>query len=554
MDKKHEKEMRQTVEKDPLATKLHQDLIREAESILEMRTPEHNIHDGRRLLRESRLALKQISTLSWAWRFTQDERFLKRAVAELEAVCAMKDWNPQHFLDTAEMAVAVAIGYDWLHDQLTAQQRAMCERAIIDKALKPARKLHDAKHWWTDGRNNWAQVCGGGIAVAAIAIQGQDEELSEGLIQDGLKLLKLCERFYAPDGVYPEGPGYWHYGTNYHVKLLAACESLGHEVSIPDDLQRSGAGMIHLHGPSRLPFNFSDGKALPSSKSSAQAWIASHFDDPRQKTSVRQVIERALDPKQVEIEHKTSPLTLLWLPSAPAKPEPMPLHTVMHGEQSTAVFRSSWKPDASWLAIKAGTPHGGHGHMDVGSFCYDAHGMRWVHDLGGDNYNMPGYFHGDRFQYYRLQNRSHNTLEIDGGLQDAESKPCPITDSKLDTEPFANLDLSAAYAKQAEKVMRSVHFDPKTGAAKIRDEISKPRGEIIWRIMTDANCKIEGDLVTLTKQGKSIQLQRLSKAGAWKVADATPPQKIENANEGFRVVSLRVPAQQEVAIEVAIRP
>ena len=192
--------------------------------------------------------------------------------------------------------------------------------------------------------------------------------------------------------------------------------------------------------------------------------------------------------------------------------------------------------------------------MDVGSFCYDAHGMRWAHDLGGDDYNLPGYFHGDRFQYYRLQNRSHNTLEIARSLQNAESEPCPITEFSTGKNPFAKLDLSAAYRKQAEKVIRTARFDPKTGAATIRDEIFKPAGEVVWRIVTDADCRIEGDRVTLSKEGKTVQLKQLSKEGVWKVADATPPLKAEDPNEGFRVVSLSVPAKESLVIEVEIRP
>ncbi|MGA0900100.1 MAG: heparinase II/III domain-containing protein [Luteolibacter sp.] len=554
MNEADEKAISGVIRKDALAEKLHQALLKEAGIILNERPPEHIIHDGRRLLHESRLALKQISTTAWAWRLSGDQRYLKRALTDLEAACSMKDWNPSHFLDTAEMAVAVAIGYDWLYDQLSPEQRNMCERAIRDKALKPARQLYDADVWWSDGRNNWAQVCGGGIAVAAIAIQGKDDGLSAGLIREGLNLLKKCERFYAPDGVYPEGPGYWHYGTIYHVKLLAACKKLGHPVSITEDLERSAMSMIHLHGPSRLPFNFSDGRARVSSKSPAQAWIASHFRNPQQSEHVRHVITQALDPRNVEMAHYHSPLTLLWLPEAPKEVPTIPLHAVMHGEQSSAVFRSSWDKNASWLAIKGGTPDGGHGHMDVGSFCYDAHGMRWAHDLGGDNYNMPGYFRHKRFDYYRLQNRSHNTLEIANGLQDPESKPCPIIGFDTNKQHHVTLDLSAAYAKQAKKVIRKARFDPETGVAVIRDQVEQPSGSVTWRLITDAECKIEGDSVLMTKSGKSVRLKRLSKPGTWELREARPHQPIENPNNGFREVILKLAAKDTVTIEVEIRP
>ena len=57
------------------------------------------------------------------------------------AAAAFEDWHPPHFLDTAEMTNAVAIGYDWLYDVLTPEQRATLKTAIIEKGLKPGLKV-----------------------------------------------------------------------------------------------------------------------------------------------------------------------------------------------------------------------------------------------------------------------------------------------------------------------------------------------------------------------------------------------------------------------------
>ena len=554
MDEAHQRQVELRIQRDPLAKAMQQAILREADEILRRRTTEHVIHDGRRLLRESRLALHQILHCAWAWRFTGERKYLERGMHELEAACAMKDWNPSHFLDTAEMALAVALGYDWFHPALTPDQKRMCETSIRDKALRPARKLIDTNIWWNEARNNWAQVCGSGIGLAAIAVQIAGDELSSGLIRDCSDLLSRCNHFYQPDGLYPEGPGYWHYGTNYHVMFAAAVAALGDEAPIPDRLEQSGTCMIHLHGPTRIPFNFSDGKAQVSGKSPAQAWIASHFDNAAQSRDCRQVIARCLDPEDQTLSFRSSPLSLLWLPEKVESAEPLALHAVLRGEQSAAIFRTSWDNRAIWLAIKGGTPLGGHGHMDVGSFCYDAHGMRWIHDLGGDNYNMPGYFREERFTYYRLQNRSHNTLEINGGLQDADCKPCPITDSSTERKPFVILDLSKAYADDAKRVIRRADFNPRTGVTRIRDDITLPEGEVIWRVITDAECEIDGDQVTLRKQGKSIRLQRHGEVGTWSVTEAKPPLEIENDNRDYRDLRLTLPAADSLTIEVEITP
>lgn len=546
---------RKKIASDPLAAKLHAVAIAEAERILDERTCRYDIPDGKRLLAESRRALRNVIHCAWTWRITGEEKFRLRTIAELDAACALKDWNPSHFLDTAEMATAVATGYDWLYPTLTPQQRETYEQAIIEKSLKPAKHLYDTGGWWTNPRNNWAQVCGSGIALAAAAVAGHDEGLSEPLFSLGLKLVESCAQFYEPDGMYPEGPGYWHYGTNYHVMLLAACGPLGQPFADPPILKKGADAIMHLTGPTRLPFNFADGHAKEQNPSPAQCWLAAHFKDIPQAAYVRGLFSRSLDGKGWVSGSSCFPLSILWLPGDTRSEKPLPNAAVFHGEQSVALFRSGWDPNAAWLAVKGGTPNASHGHMDVGSFCYDAHGTRWIHDLGGDNYNMPAYFGRKRFTYYRLQNRSHNTLEIGGRLQNADSKPCPLTSSTITGNPLtATFDLTDAYAGSAKKVLRTASFQSKTGIARIEDEITAPDGDVVWRAFTDADCEIKGDQVVLTKNDQQITLHKLSKAGTWAITDASPPTTRENPNKEFRALVLTVPKAARISLSVEIRP
>jgi hypothetical protein len=228
---------------------------------------------------------------------------------------------------------------------------------------------------------------------------------------------------------------------------------------------------------------------------------------------------------------------------------------VFHGEQAVALFRSGWDRDSAWFGIKGGTPAASHGHMDVGSFVYDAHGQRWLHDLGSENYNLPGYFGGRRWEYYRLQNRSHNTLEIGGRLQNPDADPCPLVSSSLTGNPLAaTFDLTDAYAGSASKVTRSARFDTRRGSVLIGDEITTPVGDVVWRAITDADAEIDGDRVILRKEGKKITLRRVSKTGTWSLADAKSPTADEKQNEGFRAIVLTVPQAKRVALSVEIVP
>jgi hypothetical protein len=550
--KSAEATVRGKIEKDPLAASLQAIVMTEAGKVLTARTCRYDIPDGKRLLAESRLALHNILHSAWAWRMTGGEKFRLRTIAELEAACALKDWNPSHFLDTAEMATAVATGYDWLYPTLTPDQRAMCEKAIIEKALLPAKAVYDKGGWWSKPRNNWAQVCGSGIALAAAGIAGNDQELSENLFDSGLKLVEKCAEFYAPDGMYPEGPGYWHYGTNYHVMLLAASQALGRDFEENPLMNKAGSSIMHLTSPTRYSFNFADGGNRLESPSPAQCWLAEHFRDATQARHVRDLFTRMI------AEDKSpgcSPLSLIWLPPTPPADQALPLAAVFQGEQAIAIFRTGWNPTDAYFAIKGGTPAASHGHMDVGSFVYDAHGVRWIHDLGKEDYNLPSYFGSKRWTFFRLQNRSHNTLEINGQLQNSQAEPCPVISHTLTGNPLAAaFDLSAAYVGSAEKVLRSATFDTRSGAVVLKDEITNPAGPVVWRAFTDAEAEVQGDRVILRKNDRRITLRRVSPDGTWTITEAKPPTPQENQNRGFRAVVLTVPQAGQVSAVVEIQP
>jgi len=555
LTEKRQAELVLRMEGDPLVADLHRAVMREADRILEMRTCRYEIPDGRRLLAESRLALHQISHCAWAWRFTGEEKYLKRAIREMDAACAMVDWNPAHFLDTAEMALAVAWGYDWLYGGLDAVRRTRYEDALLEKALRVADAEYARDVWWAQPNNNWAQVCGAGIALAAAAVAERDEKLAGRLFYKGLRLVESCHVFYQPDGMYPEGPGYWHYGTSYHVLLLSACDQLG--IGYADDpaLRKSGEALIHLKGPSGLSFNFADAKAHKEQPSAAHAWIARRYQDKAQAGYVRRMFRVALDAggKGFSV-WGCVPMAVVWLPEDGGEVG-LPLSAVFRGEQPVAAYRTSWGRDAVWFAIKGGRPGVSHGQMDVGSFVHDAHGERWFHDMGGENYNLPGYFGSRRWEYFRSQNRSHNTLEIGGRLQDwqAESSPLCRTE-KQGSVHRSEFDLTHAYAGSASQVTRAVEFDERSGVVVLRDGISKPVGDIAWRAFTDAEARVEGRRVVLSKNGRKITLHRRSEKGEWSIESPVPPTAAENQNDGYRAVTLTVPSAAQVDIEVEIRP
>ena len=186
--------------------------------------PVERIKTGKRLLGISREALKRIFYLSYTYRVHGGDAYARRAVDEMLAVCAFSDWNPSHFLDVGEMAMAVAIGYDWLYGILTPEERETIVKALKEKAFDASENKKQA--WFYTAENNWNSVCNAGLVFAAAAIWDEAPERCEEILRKSLESNpKTLEASFKKDGGYPEGYNYWGYGVGFQILLFDALET-----------------------------------------------------------------------------------------------------------------------------------------------------------------------------------------------------------------------------------------------------------------------------------------------------------------------------------------
>ncbi|MBT8037486.1 MAG: heparinase II/III family protein [Verrucomicrobiae bacterium] len=544
------------IQSDPLATKIYQNLLRHADHTLTQPVCHYDIPDGKRLLAQSRYALGNILHCAMAWRLTGEQKYLTRSIHELDAACAMKDWNTSHFLDTAEMTTAVAIGYDWLYHALSEQQRTTYATALRSKGLEPARAAFTSTPaWWARPQNNWAQVCATGLLMAERALERDGDPIHPARLAAS-RLIDACRAFYSPDGAYPEGPGYWVYGSNYHTLGLALLNDDKPQLKVPTPVEFRGSPLFteHLTGPTGVVFNFADAGASTNRITAAQSWMAREFNDPATVGFIRARLNTDLS-RNRKRSARLFPLHLLWLPAAPPQQSAdLPLDSSWKGVQPLATFRSSWtRPDALYFAIKGGLPSASHGQMDVGSFILENDGVRWIEDLGSDNYNMPGYFGSQRWNYFRLTNLSHNTLVINGKLQSPDAKTSPLIEfQSTPLHGYASFNLSSAYQNQADQVIRSCQFDRKNQRITLIDHIDQPTGPVRWAIVTRAEIKIDGATAILRKSGKVLPITRHdTHGGQWEILDATPANTIENPNKGVRILAFTAPATDRLELNVS---
>ncbi len=556
--------------KSPQQNQLDSIVFRIADRLIELPAPEREV-TGRRLLGVSRLYLKRVSYLSYAYQLTGDDKYSAKTEEMLLKASSFEDWNPSHFLDVAEMTLALAIGLDWCRPALSDEAISATSKAIIEKGLEPSM---EGTHGWLTARHNWNQVCNGGLAVGAMAVYDQVPELADSIIRRSRQQIKIPEEVFAPDGVYPEGSSYWDYGTSFHVVFLDAYRRFfpSEALEISEAFLNSGQYMLHVMGPAGF-FNYSDNSGgnrlfMPL------FWIAGQTGDHRILYHQRQLLDDLLaGDHQLPIEgsgNRLLPFLLLALNKtmleAPLDMSNQPLSWSGGGENPVSFHRSGWGKTDTYVGIKAGSPGVNHGHMDVGSFVLDAKGQRWVIDLGMHNYHKlesqgvdlwNRAQNSQRWDILRYNNFSHSTLVIDQQLQTVDMKVELLEVSGTDSLKSTTLDLSPMYPT-VSGVVRTVSLID-DGLVAITDEVKNndQPSTIRWAIPTRAAIGIRGSTATLTIKGAQITVEIISPETEWTTYSAQPDNLFEDANPGVTMLgfetTLAPNALEELLVEFRVQ-
>ncbi|MCX5655526.1 MAG: heparinase II/III family protein, partial [Planctomycetota bacterium] len=471
-----------------------------------------------------------------------------RAAKELEAAAAFHDWNPSHFLDTAEMSCALGIGYDWLYDYLSKEQRATVRKALMEKGLGPGLKSYRGTGkfgWWTRAHHNWSQVCNGGLAVGALAVSDEEPAAAREVLASGLKAVLPAMANFGPDGSWNEGPGYWGYTLLYTSYYLGALQSaLGTMAGLEKSpgLSQAGIFRIYFTGPTGRTFNFADAHDGAGSAPS-MFWLARTFNCGVCAWHHRQ-------------EVRGSAMDLIWYSQEGKDPAASGLALSKYFRKDDVVFlRSAWNdPQALWVGFKGGDNAANHSHLDTGAFVMDALGQRWAADLGSDDYNMPGYFGNKRWTYYRLRTESHNTLLINGENQAPKAKAPIVAFAAAGRDGSAVANLTQAYP-QAKSVLRGIAMQ---GGRRIliQDEVEAAAPvEVLWGMVTQAKVTLDKCNVALEQGGKRLYGRILAPEGAVfeTVSCSAPPP--EHQQPDARKLVVRLPGKvTSLRLAVAFSP
>ena len=465
------------VRTDPVAGNWFACLRGQVAKIMEEPIVSYDIPDGKRLLATSRRLVNRMYALGMMWHIAREPAILARAGAELEAAAAFPDWNPLHFLDTAEMTAGVAIGYDWLYDALDDAQRRILEEAIVKHGLEPGLRSYEGTSdygWWVTRHNNWNQVCNGGLLAGALAIADKEPALAATIVRYAVASLPIAMRKFGPDGGWFEGPGYWSYAMKYNALAIACLDSaLGTEFGLSqiEGFDRAADFYIQMASATGQCFNYADAGVAPV-QHPALFWLAEKFNRP------------AWARYQLRHGQPCAESLLCYAPQDMQDTNAeLPVLAYFRGVE-VASARTRWDDaQALFLGVKAGRNGVNHDNLDLGSFIFEALGERWIIDLGPDDYNLPGYFGDKRYTYYRMRAEGHNTLVINPGRSEPDQDPnafCEICKAETaDGVSVIATDLTSAYADHGARLVERT-FVLSEKALRITDVIELDGPGEVW--------------------------------------------------------------------------
>ena len=555
--------LRSTAQADERLQRIIELVKEECEKLLETEPPEYYVDEGNRLLVISRRVMNCILPLALMYNITGEEKYAARAWSEMEAACTFPDWHPSHYLDTAELAYGVGVGYDWLYDYLNEEQRQLAETAIENFALDSALECFKKHEGWTGSENNWNEVCCGGIFSACAAVCDILPEKTSDLMGRLICAIENGLSVYAPDGGYLEGPGYWSYGTNYAVTFLSTLTSvcgtdygLCSMQGLPDT----------MYYPSYMEsdvaqFNYHD-SGEERIDTSCLLWLAGAFDD---------AAVGALRIADIMSGRKSASYKDILYYRKELVSETCGLPKVHHFSGiDTVVMRSGWKEGAVFAGLHGGQNYAGHGDLDIGQFVYDALGERWFCDMGGENYNVEGYWDaesndGIRWKYYKKRAEGHNTLVVNpdrSGGQEYTARGRIIEFNDTPDGEKAVLDLYPAYAgKVMPGAKRTLELKGET--VKISDDLCFPKpSEVYWFAHmrgVEAEISPDGKSVSLAKNGKQIKVRLISEDMRFELMgcellSGEPSVQGEHCRDGYRKLVIHCVDTKKFTVSVEIEP
>lgn len=477
--------------------------------------PTDTAKENTSVMMKARTVIARVQSLSLMYLITKEEKYKNRVWEELDVATSdawYPHWQPNSGLDNAEMAAAIAYGYDWLYDYWTTDQKKQLEEALYNKALLYADINYGAEAtsdntWWVNSKNsNHNAVDNGGYILAALSVIDVYPELASRVLERAIRSLESFQNSFYADGGWVEGVTYWVYSMKYWSPAVRSLQiSYGTDFSLPHSpgMENSVEFIIHACGLGANNFHDSGSEEIiyqiGNVYSLAKIFNRADFADIKLTYDKLQPARRGLG-TLLDFEAETTK----ELSDIPLKKD------AKYDRIGFVSMRENWLDEtAMFVSFHGGDSLPNHGHYDTGSFVYEYGGERFAIDLPSEDYSFS-----DRSLVYRGRAEGHNCLVINPDASAGHIKGVfsPIeTFESNDYGAYSVLNMTPAYSTYAQSVKRGIKTENNRNSAIIRDEIKNltQDSSIYWFMHIDAatDVSINSNSLVLTKNGVSIKLE-----------------------------------------------
>lgn len=512
--------------------------------------------------------LERFMAWGYAYNITGDQKYVDAAVEQFRIIDEeMPDFNEAHILDSGLALRGVAIGFDWLYNGFTDEQRTRYANMIFKKGIEP---LGDGLYgrlpqgsFGMSGtkfitRDNINGICNAGVMDACIALMEYAPEDCMAYLSESIRSLEYAMSLLEPDGGWVESPSYWEFMMQSVIWGTSALErSFGSSYGLMD-----GQGMENTINWALATFGnttnncYGDGLPVAQKSYTAFNYFGKRNDDRAAIYSRKRDIERRGDNF---IDYNDIVFYDFNNNDASADDMKKISNLVRVNGVEMATIRDTFDFDTSniFFSTHFGTTSGYHQHTDCGSFVLDLMGERWADDYGQDDYNLENVNGYKDWQLYRKRAEGHNVMVINpaGHTKDFEmrrgQKAEIVTSDANEYGGYVYADMSDVYT-EASKMTLGYYVDDNMNSVTMRNEFTLNNdNDIYWFLQTPAKAIVSGKTVFLEKNGKSVKLEFLSSSddAEWEVTDAKPlstsPQVAEqNPNIGYSRVALKLKGKQ----------
>lgn len=376
--------------------------------------------------------------LSLVYRMTGDKKYATQAKNILQVLLKREAWDGlddrtprwNSALGTAHNNATAATTFDAIYDMLTPEERKQMAQRMVTLGIEPSlndwlsadKRLHTLNSM---GHNWWSSIVFQ-AGVASLAVMNEVPEAkrwAEDVLQSADEwfafngsVLENKPSNFDPAGGFYESISYANFGFSEYLFFRVAWMNAVAKIKRNYDplLEKTLDWFIQMSYPTsgRLQSaNFGDTNPYANGDRPIKLMMALGFHKKRyewylSKTS-RGVIKEDLG--------DYSPMGLLYSPVISSVTEPDLPTSAIYENMGWASLRSSWKENASMLAVKSGYTWN-HAHADAGSFILYHNGKNLMIDGGNVNYGNPLY------SSYSVRSDAHNVILFNGKAQEQQDQ------------------------------------------------------------------------------------------------------------------------------------